>query len=74
MLSINFECYFLISGKIVLFFIAYEAFEFKYISELKEIIVLIIGILNENAYDLTIKKEIENQLERMVSMRWLHTG
>lgn len=36
--------------------------------------MLTIGILNEDAYGLAIKKEIEGRLERSVSMGALHTA
>jgi len=36
--------------------------------------MLTIGILNEQAYGLAIKKEIEERLGRKVSMGALHTG
>ncbi len=42
--------------------------------EFEEIVMLTVGILNDEAYGLSIKKEIENRLERKVSMGALHTG
>ena len=44
------------------------------IGEFEEIVMLTIGILNENAYGVAIKNEIEDRLERKVSMGALHTG
>ncbi len=44
------------------------------IGEFEEIVMLTIGILNEGAYGLAIKKEIESRLNRKVSMGALHTG
>lgn len=46
----------------------------NHIGEFEEIIMLTIGILNEDAYGLAIKKEIEERLNRKVSMGALHTG
>lgn len=46
----------------------------KYIGELEEIIMLTIGILGEDAYGLAIKKEIDERLNRKVSMGAMHTG
>ncbi len=44
------------------------------IGEFEEIVMLTVGILNEGAYGLAIKKEIEERLNRKVSMGALHTG
>ncbi len=44
------------------------------IGEFEEIVMLTVGILNEEAYGLAIKKEIEKRLNRKVSMGALHTG
>ncbi len=44
------------------------------IGEFEEIVMLTIGILNEDAYGLAIKNEIESRLSRKVSMGALHTG
>ena len=46
----------------------------NHIGEFEEIVMLTIGILNEQAYGLAIKKEIEERLQRKVSMGALHTG
>ena len=46
----------------------------KYIGELEELIMLTIGILDDEAYGLAIKKEMEHRLNRRVSMGALHTG
>lgn len=46
----------------------------KYLGELEEVILLTVGILNEEAYGLAIKKDIEVRLGRKVSMGALHTG
>ena len=44
------------------------------IGEFEEIVMLTIGILNEEAYGVAIKNEIEERLGRKVSMGALHTG
>lgn len=44
------------------------------IGEFEEIVMLTIGILNESAYGVAIKNEIEDRLGRKVSMGALHTG
>lgn len=44
------------------------------IGEFEEIVMLTIGILNEQAYGVAIKNEIEQRLGRTVSMGALHTG
>jgi len=44
------------------------------IGEFEEIVMLAIGILNENAYGVAIKNEIEERLHRKVSIGALHTG
>ncbi len=44
------------------------------LGEFEEIVMLTIGILNEEAYGLAIKKEIEERLKRSVSMGALHTA
>ena len=46
----------------------------KYIGELEEVILLTVGILDDEAYGLAIKKDIEERLGRKVSMGALHTG
>jgi PadR family transcriptional regulator, regulatory protein PadR len=44
------------------------------LGEFEEIVMLTIGVLGENAYGLAIKNEIEERLNRSVSMGALHTG
>ncbi|MEM8895537.1 MAG: helix-turn-helix transcriptional regulator [Bacteroidota bacterium] len=44
------------------------------LGEFEEVVMLTIGILNEGAYGLAIKKEIEERLKRSVSMGALHTA
>lgn len=46
----------------------------KYIGELEEVILLTVGILNEEAYGLAVKQDIEARLGRKVSMGALHTA
>ena len=46
----------------------------KYIGELEEVILLTVGILNEEAYGLAVKQDIESRLGRKVSMGALHTA
>ena len=43
------------------------------IGEFEEIVLLVVGILHGNAYGVTIKDEIENQLGREVSVGALQT-
>ena len=45
-----------------------------YLGEFEEIVILTIGILNKDAYGVSIKKEIETRLKRSVSMGALHTA
>lgn len=45
-----------------------------HLGEFEEIVMLTIGILNEDAYGLAIKNEIEDRLSRRVSMGALHTA
>ncbi len=45
-----------------------------YLGEFEEIILLTIGILNKEAYGVSIKNEIEARLERDVSMGGMHTA
>lgn len=42
--------------------------------EFEEIIILTVGILNNEAYSVAIKNEIESRLQRSVSMGALHTA
>src|SRR5215216_2376667 len=47
----------------------------KYLlGEFEEIVILTIGILNNDAYSVSIKNEIESRLGRSVSMGALHTA
>lgn len=42
--------------------------------EFEEIVILTVGILNNEAYSVAIKNEIESRLQRSVSMGALHTA
>ncbi len=44
------------------------------LGEFEEIVILTIGILNNQAYSVAIKDEIESRLSRSVSMGALHTA
>lgn len=44
------------------------------LGEFEEIVILTIGILNNEAYSVSIKDEIEARLARSVSMGALHTA
>jgi PadR family transcriptional regulator, regulatory protein PadR len=44
------------------------------LGEFEEIVILTIGILNNSAYSVSIKNEIEARLARSVSMGALHTA
>jgi len=44
------------------------------LGEFEEIVILAIGILNNEAYSVAIKDEIESRLSRSVSMGALHTA
>lgn len=44
------------------------------LGEFEEIVILTIGILYNEAYGVSIKKEIESRLSRNVSMGALHTA
>lgn len=44
------------------------------LGEFEEIVILTIGILNNKAYSVTIKEEIESRLTRTVSLGALHTA
>src|SRR6187402_869196 len=44
------------------------------LGEFEEIVILTIGILNNEAYSVSIKDEIESRLKRTVSMGALHTA
>jgi PadR family transcriptional regulator, regulatory protein PadR len=45
-----------------------------YLGEFEEIVLLTIGILNKDAYGVSIKNEIEARLARDVSMGAMHTA
>jgi len=45
-----------------------------HLGEFEEIVILTIGILYQQAYGVSIKKEIESRLKRKVSMGALHTA
>jgi len=44
------------------------------LGEFEEIVILTIGVLYNDAYGVSVKKEIENRLSRKVSMGALHTA
>jgi PadR family transcriptional regulator, regulatory protein PadR len=44
------------------------------LGEFEEIVILTVGILNNSAYSVSIKTEIESRLARSVSMGALHTA
>jgi DNA-binding PadR family transcriptional regulator len=44
------------------------------LGEFEEIVILTVGILNNVAYSVSIKDEIESRLSRTVSMGALHTA
>lgn len=44
------------------------------LGEFEEVVILTIGILNNEAYSVSIKNEIEERLARSVSMGALHTA
>ena len=44
------------------------------IGEFEEVVMLTIGVLGGEAYGLAIKSEIEERMERSVSLGALHTG
>lgn len=44
------------------------------LGEFEEVVILTIGVLYNEAYGVSIKKEIENRLARNVSMGALHTA
>ncbi|GAA0881105.1 hypothetical protein GCM10009119_40750 [Algoriphagus jejuensis] len=44
------------------------------LGEFEEIVILTVGILNQSAYSVAIKDEIEARLSRTVSMGALHTA
>ncbi len=45
-----------------------------HLGEFEEIVILTIGVLYNEAYGVSIKKEIESRLSRSVSMGALHTA
>lgn len=44
------------------------------LGEFEEIVILTVGVLHNEAYGVSIKKEIENRLSRKVSVGALHTA
>lgn len=44
------------------------------LGEFEEVVILTIGILNNQAYSVAIKDEIESRLSRSVSMGAMHTA
>lgn len=44
------------------------------LGEFEEIVILTIAVLNNNAYSLTIKEEINSRFKRSVSMGALHSA
>ena len=44
------------------------------LGEFEELVILTVGILNNSAYSVAIKNEIESRLSRSVSMGALHTA
>lgn len=46
----------------------------NYLGEFQEIVLLIILILGENAYGVTLQKEIKERLQRDISRGALHTA
>jgi|SRR5579859_761135 len=45
-----------------------------HLGEFEEVVILTIGVLNNEAYSVSIKTEIESRLSRSVSMGALHTA
>ena len=45
-----------------------------HLGEFEEIVMLTVGILNNKAYSVAVKDEIESKLDRSVSMGALHTA
>ncbi len=45
-----------------------------YLGEFEEVVLLAVGILDGNAYGVSVRKEIEEQLSRNVSLSALHTA
>jgi len=52
----------------------YSAMKKYQLGEFEEVVILTIGILNNQAYSVSIKEEIESRLSRSVSMGALHTA
>ena len=44
------------------------------LGEFEEVVILTVGILNNEAYSISIKNEIESRLSRTVSMGALHSA
>lgn len=45
----------------------------EYLGELEEIVLLAVGILDGDAYGVSVQKEIASQLDRKVTLSALHT-
>ena len=45
-----------------------------YLGEFEELVLLVVGILYENAYGVTVAEEIEKQTGRTVSISAVHTA
>jgi PadR family transcriptional regulator, regulatory protein PadR len=45
-----------------------------YLGEFEEIVLLAVGILNDEAYGVAIRQEIENQTDREVNIGAVHTA
>jgi DNA-binding PadR family transcriptional regulator len=45
-----------------------------YLGEFEEIVLLAVGILNDEAYGVAIRQEIENQTDREVNIGAVHTS
>ena len=66
---------FFLSGTIIPTFRVYYDDMKKYqLGEFEELVILAVGILNNEAYSVSIKDELEARLARTVSMGALHTA
>jgi PadR family transcriptional regulator PadR len=45
-----------------------------YLGEFEELVLLAVGVLNEEAYGFSITEEIEKQTTRVINMRAVHTA
>jgi PadR family transcriptional regulator, regulatory protein PadR len=52
----------------------YSRMKKYHLGEFEEVVILTVGILNNEAYSVAIKDEIESRLSRSVSMGALHTA